>query len=290
MIDTARHDNRVLMGCNNQQRIAPMTDVRDFFRQEQESRVKKTDKTRITMPAQEGYKDVRLILPKGKKPFVTKYQHFINGKTITTCNTRDSRGFSVGLDAIVKSAQKDWGRYKAAKQQGDKDMMDVHYRKANAKTPKARHLWYAVDVEHPEEGVKVLTATDKLHAIMVDAIAGNPKQGEPGLGGDVFDMDKGRNLRLIKSKGPGGFFVFDRTKFMEPSRFGTPEERTVWATTFPDLDAIDPPATPEELQAELEEYNCGLGDNDSPSKSSTSGDKVLSDEELDEELQSIVNG
>ena len=111
---------------------------------------------------------------------------------------------------------------------------------------------------------KSFTCTEKLHKLLVDAIAGNPKLGEEGLGQAAFDMSEGHTLRIVKSAGPGGFFVFDKSKFMpQQTSIGTKEQRQQWLANAPDLNAIDPPSSVEELTQTLQELL--LGDDVPPS-------------------------
>ena len=52
----------------------------------------------------------------------------------------------------------------------------MEYRLATTMSPKPRYFWRAIEVEKPEEGIKVLAVTEKLHELLVDAIAGNGRR------------------------------------------------------------------------------------------------------------------
>lgn len=231
--------------------------IRELFRGERESRNRKPtggDKSRVSMPSGEGFVSVRLIQPPDEKsnksyPFSVAYQYFLPGQVLTSPNTKDpATGYLQGPDPIAAQSRKYWQRYSAAKKSGQDT--DALYKQAKSLTPTARYTWLAVETEKPDEGVKLLTVSESLHKHLVDLIAGNPDLGDDGAG-DVFDFDHGRTLRLVKSKGNGGFFVFDKSRFLEPSSFGTHIQRAGWLAQCPDLNGLNQPDSIETLNIAL---------------------------------------
>jgi len=90
-------------------------------------------------------------------------------------------------------------------------------------------------------GPLVYSCGKTVHALIMEAIIGNPKAGKKAKG-DITHPKTGRDFRLVKktTRGAGGFEYPDYggSEFEEPGPAGTPEEWDRWIGNLHDLASL----------------------------------------------------
>lgn len=102
-------------------------------------------------------------------------------------------------------------------------------------------------------GPKILSIGKTLHKSIIEAIVGREDIGEPPLG-DVTDLLKGRDFKIIKSmrqSGKDAYPTYDNSKFLEPSPLGEPDDVKRWLENVHDLVALRVVLDAEELKKQL---------------------------------------
>jgi hypothetical protein len=102
-------------------------------------------------------------------------------------------------------------------------------------------------------GPKILAVGKTLHKMIIRSIVGDPETDEKPLG-DVTDVNKGRDFKLIKTlrqSGASSFPNYDSSKFLDQSPLGSPEEVEKWLASLHDLESLRIVKSNEELDREL---------------------------------------
>jgi hypothetical protein len=102
-------------------------------------------------------------------------------------------------------------------------------------------------------GPKIFACGKTMHAKIITGIVGSEELEEPGYG-DVTDPITGRDFKIIKGikKGPDGVYPeYDKSKYMDPSPLGTPDQVQKWLEDLHDLQALRVLKSYDELHHQL---------------------------------------
>ena len=227
----------------------------------------------VQMPDGKGSITVRLLPPLKGQPLVCKTRiHTINGRNYHCPKTFNDSAERWDGDCPICEYYR-W-LYKEVdrleKEVGDS--VAAEKRRAEARRIKPNDRYYINVIVRQEIdssgeireniGPKVLSVGIKLYSKILRAFTGDEDYNEPPLG-DISDWKKGRDLLIIKeiqSDGSRKFPNYDRSKFLEPSPLGTPEEVAEWMKNVHDLSALRRITSFEELDRQLAIYRGVLED------------------------------
>ncbi len=126
-------------------------------------------------------------------------------------------------------------------------------------------------IQQENVGPLILSIGKKLYTKIVYYIIGDVSLGKKGLG-EVWDMKTGRDFRIVKTIGLGGYPNYDTSEFAsESSPAGNPDQCEKWLSSLHDLTSLRMVKPFAELDKELKVY-MGLETNDnfSPGRLQTS--------------------
>ena len=184
--------------------------------------------------------------------------HMINGKAFHCPRELQQDGWFKGPCPICEYYTLLW------KQSKSKSPEDAKHDQALARQIKAIERYYYNCIVRAETdpdtgktvenvGPKIYACGKTMHAKIITGIVGSKEEDEPGYG-DVTDPVTGRDFKIIKGikKGPDGTYPeYDKSKYMEPSPLGTPEQVEKWLEELHDLQALRVVKTYDELLHQL---------------------------------------
>ena len=220
----------------------------------------------MKLPDGKCVREIRLLPPATKGMFnrdkSSLFQrtrlHMINGKAFHCPRDLQQDGWFKGPCPICEYYTLLWKQSKA------KSPEDAKHDQAIARQIKAieRYYYNCIIREEPDPetnknvtnvGPKIFACGKTMHAKIITGIVGSKEEGEPGYG-DVTDPTTGRDFKIIKGikKSPDGTYPeYDKSKYMEPSPLGTPEQVEKWLKELHDLAALRVVKTYDELLHQL---------------------------------------
>lgn len=220
----------------------------------------------VQMPEGKGSVAVRVLPPLRGSSLVCKTRiHKINGRNYHCPRTfSDNTEKWEGACPICDYYR--WLYKEVDRLEAEGDSIAADKRRAEARALKANERYYFNVIVRQEIGAngetkenvgpKILSVGIKLYSKIVRAFTGDDEYNEPPLG-DISDWKKGRDLLIIKelqSDGARKFPNYDRSKFMEPSPLGTPEQVKEWMSNLHDLNLLRRLVEDKELDRQLAIY------------------------------------
>ena len=197
--------------------------------------------------------NIRLLPPAAKGKFDREKSslfqrtrlHMINGKAFHCPRELQEDGWFKGPCPICEYYTLLW------KQSKSKSPEEAKHDQTIARQIKAIERYYyncIVRAETDPEtgktvenvGPKIYACGKTMHAKIITGIVGSQEEDEPGYG-DVTDPVNGRDFKIIKGikKSPDGTYPeYDKSKYMDVSPLGTPEQVEKWLEELHDLAAL----------------------------------------------------
>jgi hypothetical protein len=189
----------------------------------------------VKMPQGKGVLVVRFLSVPEQPFFMRTRTHSVNGRSLHCPRELQDDGFWRGPCPICEYYSLLWKNSKSKSPEEAKKMQE----QARAIRPVERYYYNVivrkeVDSETGETrenvGPLILSVGKTLHEMIITEITGDEATETEGLG-DVTDIVNGRDYKIVKGikKSPDGEFPeYPKSKFMEPSPLGTPEQIEEW--------------------------------------------------------------
>lgn len=229
----------------------------------------------VKMPEGQGQVVVRFLPPapsgmfdREKNPFfVASCLHKINGKNLHSPRALNrSTGKWEGDCPFYKHYRALWAKINTLEKSGG-DSQEIEELKTIARQIKPiERYYYNVMVrseQNPETGEmktnvgpKILSVGKTQHGKIIAAIVGDESAHIDALG-DITDPKTGRDFLIYKTlrrTGTEAYPNYDKSRFLDPTPLGDPDEVAKWMENLHDLEAIRKVLSYSELELELKRH------------------------------------